>query len=206
MKALVLLALLLAPAGCVHTLHVEMPAGTPRSATHLVQVTGGAQGSGVMIAPGVMVTAAHVVTGAKDITVGPNKARATVTRIDEKVDIAVLRVEMGCPCVPLADTQAEVDEQVVVVGYPLNSDVQRQVATYGRAQGVAGVHLVLTAAVAPGNSGGGVFIERDGQWRLAGVLVEVTCLPGWFGECVGHVNHLSKAVELVTLRKFVEAS
>ena len=60
-------------------------------------------------------------------------------------------------------------ERVIVVGFPygIGATAGRSVVTEGRSQGVmllpdGDVKLIVTAPVAPGNSGGGVYVYRDG--------------------------------------------
>lgn len=175
----------------------------PRSASHIVHAATGGQGSGTLIAPDTLVTAAHVVDGAETMTVGDVKLPATVARVDKENDIAVLNVPgLACPCVPLAAHDAALDEAVVVIGFPANNIVGRQIVTRGTAQGNHGNRLVLEANVVPGNSGGGVFVFRDGHWQMVGVLVEVTCVPAGFFGC-SLATYLSRAVSWAATTKFL---
>lgn len=172
----------------------------PRASVHLIEVNGGT-GSGVMVAPFLMLTAAHVAGDGQNITVGPKKLPAKLMHKDDKADIALLHVAIDCPCAPFAAPPAA-DEPVVVIGYPVNQHVHIQIATEGLIQGIWENRLQLTAAAAGGNSGGGVFVLQNGQWRLAGILVEVM---GW---CVGFGNcypamHLSRAVDTQTMLDFL---
>jgi hypothetical protein len=175
----------------------------PRATVHIIQV-GEGNGSGVMIAPFLMLTAAHVVGDMKNLTVGPKKLPAKLLYKDEANDIALLHVAIACPCAPLA-TPPAADVAVIVVGYPVNQQVGVQVVTEGLIQGVKGNRLAMTAPAAGGNSGGGVFVYQYGQWKLAGILVEVT---GW---CMGGfacfpMPHLSRAVSTEVMTRFLEAS
>lgn len=172
----------------------------PRDSVHLIE-KGDGNGSGVMIRPFLMLTAAHVVGDGKDITVGPKKLPAKLIHKDEVADIALLHVAVACPCAPLADIP-EVGDKVLVVGFPINADVHLQITTEGLTQGVWQNRLQLSAPAAGGNSGGGVFVYQDGEWKLAGILVQVA---GW---CMGFacfpMPHLSRAVDTRTMTSFVE--
>ena len=79
-------------------------------------------------------------------------------------DLAILIVPNApCPCAYIRVKPAQLDEEIVLVGYPHG---QLQSLAYGRVQGRVGVgtvreQLVTSAIGAPGKSGGGVF-DRDG--------------------------------------------
>jgi S1-C subfamily serine protease len=144
--------------------------------------------SGVVVRPGLVLTAKHVAINKNIVLVkgGRNGEGAILSEI-EHVDLALLRFplsESPCPCVRLADYEAELDEPVYVVGYPLGL---APMVTIGHSQGVmsvsvtddfgtvhnAGKRLVLTVGIQPGNSGGGVFVYRQGEYQLVGIVVEM---------------------------------
>jgi S1-C subfamily serine protease len=129
--------------------------------------------SGVPIRDGLVLTAAHCVDD-----LAPEVGTVLVTG-DARFDLAlVLAPDAHCPCARIADSDAAMDEQVVVVGYPRGLT---QVVTVGTSQGVVeeskelpygGPRLVTTAQAAGGNSGGGAFVYRAGEYQLVGILVE----------------------------------
>lgn len=148
--------------------------------------------SAVMIRHGLALTADHCVAA----NVPPTSV--VIARGNDRLDYALLNFPStaGCPCVRLAEREADMDEVVYVVGYPRG---MTQVVTLGHSQGVVdnpempyGRRLVVTAQVAGGNSGGGVFVYRDGEFQLVGLLVEA-------------MGHLSFAVPLADLRPFIES-
>lgn len=153
--------------------------------------------SGVVVAPGFVLTAAHCATAdALEIVSG---SKPTVVAIgDERLDYALVAYPPGqalCPCARLASREADLDEPVLIVGYPYGV---AQIVTFGLSQGVQdnermpyGRRLITTAQVAGGSSGGGVFVFRDGEFQLVGVLVE-------------GAGHLSFAVPLADVRPFLE--
>jgi S1-C subfamily serine protease len=165
-------------------------------------------GSAVVIAPGFVLTAQHVAANGgfklrKDGPVGMLLASLT----DPDGDLGLLwfpAKEAQCPCVELAAYEAEMDEAIYVIGYPLGI---AQVITMGRAQGVQrvqapdmfgsttdlGLRLITTGLADPGNSGGGVFVLRNGRFQLVGILTE-------------KAGNLSMAVPLATIRPFLEAN
>lgn len=141
------------------------------------QVQSGA-GSGVIIsANGHILTCAHVVDGASNITVsiGDEDYTATVVGEDPDSDIAVLKIEATglTPAVVGDSTALAVGEGVVVVGNPLGhlggtvtngivSALNRNLVVENRK-----LTLIQTdASISPGNSGGGLF-------NMAGELVGI---------------------------------
>ena len=88
----------------------------------VVRVTGvqcgvGVEGSGWVARPHVVVTAAHVVQGAKDVRVNGHVARALV--VDRKQDVAVLRVAM-LRARALQLVAPRHGDPVAILGYPVN--------------------------------------------------------------------------------------
>lgn len=159
----------------------------PRDQVRKLQADGGV-GSGVVIRPGLVLTAGHV-AGVKELRVrARGKPGTTVAARNDSVDLGLVyfpSAEAQCPCVTLADYDAQRDEPVYVIGYPRGI---AQVVTEGKAQsvtnvagafGMFGMHvevgqrLIVTATAAPGNSGGGVFVLREGEYQLVGVVVEI---------------------------------
>lgn len=153
--------------------------------------------SGVMVAPGRMITAAHCTDGEMSVNGKPVRLLARSTQDD----IALLEVQDDCPCAPIAMKSPAVDEPVIVVGYPLNASVRVAFLTEGRAEGEADGRLRLTASIAPGNSGGGVFALRSGRWELVGIAVSIA------RNCSGDMCHLfpniSYASPLDAIRKIL---
>jgi len=126
------------------------------------------EGSGFVVAPGVVVTNAHVVAGirAPAVIVGSSSYAATPVEIDPSLDVAVLRT--SAPLGPPLNFQTSLSPrgtQAAVVGYPENGPLtisRAAVAASFRAVGrdIYGGGLVtrqvyeLSANVLPGNSGG----------------------------------------------------
>lgn len=145
------------------------------------QVESGA-GSGVIISSdGYILTCAHVVDGASQITVTieDQDYPATLVGSDSASDIAVVKIEAeGLIAATVGDSSAlAVGEQVVAVGNPLGelggtvtdgivSALNRSVSIQGSGA-VNTMSLVqMSASVSPGNSGGGLF-------NMAGELIGI---------------------------------
>jgi serine protease Do len=126
------------------------------------------QGSGFIVgADGIVLTNAHVVQGASEVTVkltDRREFRAKVLGADPSSDIAVLRIDAkGLPVVNLGDpAKARVGDWVVAIGSPFgfeNSVSAGIVSAKGRnLPGESFVPFIQTdVAVNPGNSGGPLF-------------------------------------------------
>ena len=128
------------------------------------QVESGA-GSGVIISSdGYILTCAHVVSGASQITVtiGDTDYTATVVGEDDTSDVAVLKIDAT------GLTPATVGDSVLAVGNPLGelggtvtsgivSALNRSVTIQGSSSTNTMSLIQMDASVSPGNSGGGLF-------------------------------------------------
>ena len=146
------------------------------------QVESGA-GSGVIISDdGYILTCAHVVDGASNVTVtvGDTDYTATVVGSDTASDVAVLKIDAeGLTPAVVGDSDAlAVGESVMAVGNPLGnlsgtvtngiiSALNRDVSIQSNDGSVLNLTLIQTnASISPGNSGGGLF-------NMAGELVGI---------------------------------
>ena len=129
------------------------------------------QGSGFIVsADGVILTNAHVVRDAKDVTVKLTDRRefqAKVLGSDPKTDVAVLKIDAkNLPTVPLGSVQdLKVGEWVLAIGSPFgfeNTVTAGVVSAKGRSlPDDSFVPFIQTdVAVNPGNSGGPLFNAR----------------------------------------------
>jgi serine protease Do len=145
-------------------------------------------GSGFIIsADGLILTNAHVVREARDVTVKLSDRRefsAKVLGIDTTTDIAVLRIDAhDLPVVRLGDSKSlEVGDPVLAIGAPYGLEqtaTQGIVSAKGRSlPGDAVVPFIQTdAAVNPGNSGGPLF---DGTGSVVGINAQIYSRSGGF--------------------------
>ena len=123
------------------------------------------QGSGFIVsADGIILTNAHVVEGADQVSVkltDKREFKATVLGVDKPTDIAVLKIEASnLPIVPLGDpAQTEVGDWVLAIGSPFgfeNSVTAGIVSAKSRSLPDEGYvpFLQTDVAINPGNSGG----------------------------------------------------
>ena len=136
------------------------------------QVESGA-GSGVIISSdGYILTCAHVVSGASQITVtiGDTDYTATVVGEDDTSDVAVLKIDAtGLTPATVGDSDSlSVGDSVLAVGNPLGelggtvtsgivSALNRSVTIQGTNSTNTMSLIQMDASVSPGNSGGGLF-------------------------------------------------
>lgn len=147
------------------------------------------QGSGFIISSdGLVLTNAHVVRDAKQVTVKLSDRRefsAQVLGSDPATDIAVLKLDAkGLPTVQLGDPkQVQVGDYVLAIGAPYGFE---QTATQGivsaKGRSLPGDSSVVPfiqtdAAVNPGNSGGPLF---DASGRVVGVNAQIYSQSGGF--------------------------
>ena len=146
------------------------------------QVESGA-GSGVIISSdGYILTCAHVVSGASNITVsiGDKDYPATLVGEDTTSDIAVVKVDAtGLTPATVGDSDnLKVGESVMAVGNPLGelggtvtsgivSALNRSVSIQGTSSVNTMSLIQMDASVSPGNSGGGLF-NMNGE--LVGIV------------------------------------
>jgi len=190
------------------------------------------QGSGFIVsADGLILTNAHVVRDAKQVTVKLSDRREFSARVlgsDTATDIAVLKVDAkGLPTVTLGDARnVQVGDWVLAIGAPYGFEqtaTQGIVSAKGRSLPGDGVvpFIQTDAAVNPGNSGGPLF---DAGGRVIGVNAQIYSRSGGFqglafaipldvalhvkDEIVahGHVDHARLGVTLQDLSAPLAAS
>lgn len=146
------------------------------------------QGSGFVIsADGLILTNAHVVRGAREVTVklsDRREFRAKVLGADTATDVAVLKVDaQNLPMVTLGRAkEVQVGDSVLAIGAPFGFEqtaTQGIVSAKGRSlPGDSYVPFIQTdAAVNPGNSGGPLF---DAAGRVIGINSQIYSSSGGF--------------------------
>jgi S1-C subfamily serine protease len=133
------------------------------------------EGSGFVVAPGLVVTNAHVVAGIPHPLVldGGGRHQTTVVLFDPRLDLAVLRVPgLNDPALPIDPAIVDRGTSGVVLGYPEGGPFLYRPAAvaayfeatgldiYGKTQTLRGVYQIQ-AVVQPGNSGGPLISSGD---------------------------------------------
>lgn len=171
----------------------------------------GIEGSGWAVAPGLIVTNAHVIAGADDTTVTTQDGAeldATPVYYGTRNDLALLRVGADIPTLPIS-SRRPVGADAAVLGYPENGpyvlaparlgETRETVSedSYGRGP-VDRTIVSLGGSVRSGNSGGPLV---DGEGRVVGVVFATTTSgsPGGFAipaELVrGALDHVAAEVD-----------
>jgi S1-C subfamily serine protease len=152
----------------------------------------GVEGSGWVIRPGVVVTAAHVVAGEAATSVAasgsPRGLQAQVVGFDPKNDLALLRVP-GLQARALPTAPPRLGTPAAVVGYPDNGPLTAAPARIGvtarvlaaDAYGDGPVQRTITSLagdVRPGNSGGPL-IDTGGHVTATVFAASTTTAGGY---------------------------
>src|SRR6202789_1583776 len=162
-----------------------------------------AQGSGFLVsADGLILTNAHVVDGAKEVTVKLSDHRefkAKVLGSDRSSDIAVLKIDAhDLPFVTLGNSdQLGVGDYVLAIGEPFGLEETATagiVSAKGRSlPGDGYVPFIQTdAAVNPGNSGGPLF---DDSGAVVGINAQIYTTSGGY-EGVSFAVPINLAVQI----------
>jgi S1-C subfamily serine protease len=168
-----------------------------RAGDSVVRVLGtacglGVEGSGWAVAPGLVVTNAHVIAGSEDTTVttqGGVELDATPVYYGPADDLALLRVGANLPTLPISDRR-EQGSDAAVLGYPENGpyavaparlgDTRPTISedSYGNGP-VDRTIVALRGSVRSGNSGGPLV---DAAGRVVGTVFAATTSgpPGGF--------------------------
>jgi S1-C subfamily serine protease len=133
------------------------------------------EGSGFVVAPGIVVTNAHVVAGiaSPDVIDSSGRHATSVALFDPRLDIAVLRVRgLTDPSLPIDSTVVARGTTGVVLGYPEGGPLTPRKAgvaaafqavgldIYGSSQTTREIYQ-LDAVIQPGNSGGPLVASGD---------------------------------------------
>lgn len=187
----------------VVTIEVEVPTSSPFFFFN--DGTDASEGSGVIIADnGVVLTNAHVVDGARSITVHDSNGRdwpAQLVALESDLDLAVLQLE-GASHLPVIDVADSDDlllgQSVIAIGNPYGlgltvstgvlSSTGREVMVGG---GVTQTYLQTDAAINPGNSGGALV---DIHGRLIGINTFIHAS----GEGIGFAIPVNRATKIAT--------
>ncbi|MHB8497921.1 MAG: MarP family serine protease [Acidimicrobiales bacterium] len=159
---------------------VQLQQAVARAGASTVKIVGDGcgqiqEGSGFVVAPGEVVTNAHVIAGISSPMVDDSSGlhRTTVVLFDPSFDLAILRVNgLHEPVLPIDPQQVNRGQQAVVLGFPGGGPFTAGAAglmaafqaegrdIYGQGLTVRNVYEIQ-ARVRPGNSGGPL-VEPNG--------------------------------------------
>lgn len=133
----------------------QAPPGTPLGS-----------GSGVLVAPGLVITNAHVIDGGNDFKLGRSKQALTVLAVDPMHDLALLQGEVPGEPLPMRNVAAIwLGEAILVAGYPLmdllGADLKVSTGNVSGLKGWEGdvSRFQFTAPIGSGSSGGAILDE-----------------------------------------------
>lgn len=146
---------------------------------------------------------------------GEEPIAATVVQHDAGLDLAVLQVRADWPVAPISWDDVAPGEPEIIAGSPLAEGIVLSQGFFGQKHPMLGKetgenHTVQqgSAAIWPGDSGGGVWVFRDG-WKLAGVAEAGRMYParGPEGIVVGALaDTVSMFVPMSVLQTFLRQS
>jgi len=169
----------------------ELPAATMDYAVKIS--TGHDIGSGVVVvsqrasadgttgATSLILTCDHVLTddfkepAPKSVLVthGTQTVLGVILYEDKALDLAYVGVASNWPAASPYLGPLQAGEQELIVGYPLDTSLSITTGYISAADEADPAHREGSAPAWPGNSGGGVYIMRDGVWKLAGIAKAV---------------------------------
>ncbi len=150
-----------------------------RYRTRVLGIPEGGHGTGVVVDPrGVIVTAKHVIEGARQLAVRlPGSGEVLPARVayaDGELDFAILLVHLGDETLEPIELPAQpvplaVRQTVDAVGYPFDPEREQPQSARGIISGVLpDGHLQLDMSLNPGNSGGPLLDQSE---NLVGIVV-----------------------------------
>jgi S1-C subfamily serine protease len=173
------------------TTMVERTASTiPVMADAVVKIVRpNSSGSGFYIGNGYIATAAHVIAGAKVVSIKTEDgaiASATVVATDEKMDLAILKTGKRMLAANLYCGLVPVGTPIIAIGNPLG---QEFVHSYGRIagaeRGIFDRRLYITdMTTVMGQSGSGVWADGRVIGVISAVMVAPLQVPGSAGQYV----------------------
>lgn len=212
MKTLVAGLMAFALLGCTPQMPVNHTVSDLREATYLLQSDEGLC-TAVFIKPQVALTAAHC--DGTNLTI--EGVKATVVKKNEAADLMLLYVPMNSKYIPVAAARPALDSKVVTVGNPV---ALGEIITEGRVQGDAPIptdpefpqtvkdrlahYMIITSPIAPGNSGGPVFVmNAKGEYEVVGIVsaVAVATIGGFIPNII---PHLAFVIKTEVVKEFVK--
>lgn len=168
---------------------------------------GHGSGSGWYAGSGYVVTNAHVVEGASEISVTHDgtKVKARVSLLDQKLDLAVLKLEevsSKLRAAPVAH-RFSAGQRIYAMGFPLGKTLgsapKISDGVIGALQGLGSdpTQLTITTPIQPGSSGGPVFDEFGGVVGVVVAKLRNTASPDLDTENVNYAVNIKYVTPLL---------
>ena len=167
-------------------------------------------GSVVILSPRYALTAAHVLDNKHKaiFIVKDRPIKINMVKVDKEKDLALVEGDFGCPCATIGDVAPGLDQEIVIVGYPLYTSYGVQMVTRGHVQGLHMKRLITTAETTFGGSGGGLFTKQGNTYVLVGIVEGVGASP--IGPPIVQLqqqhNWISFSVPVDAIREFVRGT
>ncbi len=192
-----------APAADVSPRSCRWPGAATLAAILPVAADNGSHASGVVFAPGKVLTAAHAVQGAGRffVRIGEDFRLATLLFVDHATDLAVLSVDTpGIEPIALADHDPSDRQPVWAAGYPRAQAMATSVGVFQKHRDGA---LHTSAPIDSGQSGGGLLACSRGTYRLVGLLRGYGAYLS--GDRYVKLENHSVSVAVSTIQRFLDA-
>lgn len=166
------------------------------------------RGTGILLSPQVMLTAAHVIDGkgtATSVRCGKVRIQGVVVKTADDFDLALVELETPCFWVPVSTLAPElpaVGDAVRAVGYPggmgrmLTAGVVSAIDFY-ELSGVIRLVILSDLDIFAGNSGGPLL---DAQQHVVGIVTGRACLK----DDSQPVTCYASSAPVTTIRLFLE--
>ena len=168
-----------------------------------VAADNGSHASGVVYAPGRVLTAAHAVQGATRffVRVDEDFRLARLVSVDHANDLAVLAVDtQGIEPIALATADPTDRQPVWAAGYPRAQAMTTSVGVFQKHRDGA---LHTSAPIDSGQSGGGLLACSQGVYRLVGLLRGYGAYLS--GDRYVKLQNHSVSVAATTIQRFLDA-
>lgn len=159
----------------------------PEEMVYIIQTADGrGNGSGVLVAPGVILTARHVAEAVAYVPLFVKHdgvlRKVKVKAMDTNADLALLEVDgmadLDLKVASISSSLPSNGTEVKAVGFPMNRTFQGQITTEGKVVGIVEDRLMATASILPGNSGGGLFARNwYFKYEVVGITVSAPIIP-----------------------------
>lgn len=188
----------------VFTVNTVRTSDVPTQSTFLIETadhTG--NGTGVLIAPEILLTARHVADAVDSVPLYVNGQQVSVISKSEDSDLALLRVPGLTGSYANIGDGVDVGDGVKAVGYPMHYILKSIFQTEGKVSALVDDTVYSTAPILPGNSGGGLWHHNWlGVWELDGITVSVPVVPlGMFAMTIA--VEFDMAINAQAIHKFL---
>ena len=190
------------PDGARNVPSCRWPGAATLAAILPVAADNGSHASGVVVAPGRVLTAAHAVQGASRffVRVDEDFRTAQLMFVDHENDLAVLAVETpGIEPIALASDDPGDRQPVWAAGYPRAQAMTTSVGVFQKHRDGA---LHTSAPIDSGQSGGGLLGCSQGTYRLVGLLRGYGAYLS--GDRYVKLENHSVSVAATTIRRFLD--